>query len=513
MPTTQRMESAGTSAIPESQPPLILIVDFDPFTQLGEQLDSQLRAMTTPLVVVIRESLHGFGIAEAIKNLSAAVVRAMPDLLILRLADDAQASAPSIFRALLGRKRCPPILVVPSSEEPDGINQLYQLGASDYLLPPFRSAEVFPRVQRLLAYGYKQKTPVAALKEALGLKQFVGESPALMEQVQKIPQMARCDASVLITGETGTGKEVCARAIHYLSRRADHPFVPLNCGAIPNDLLENELFGHETGAFTSANAQYAGVICEANGGTLFLDEIDSLPLSAQVKLLRFLQDKEYRPLGARKTTKADVRIIAASNALMDGLLGSGRLRQDLFYRLNVLPLHLPPLRMRKDDIPLLVRHFVAKYAAETDGKARDIAPVALHKLSLHDWPGNVRELENVIERAVVLCAGDVIQSAEIDLPVSEEMASQPQSFKELKDRVVADFERDYLLTVLDRYQGNIAQAARASQKNRRVFFRLMNKYHVRVERLTATTAGNPVVKVVIGMDKNVRAQTRAQLPG
>ena len=509
MRTTERMESAGTSATPESQPPRILMVDFNPFAQMGERLDSQLRAMTTPLVVVNRESLHGFGMAEAIKNLSAAVASAMPDLLILLLSDDAQASAPGIFRALLGQVRCPPILVVPSSEEPSGINLLYQLGASDYLVPPFRSAEVHPRIQRLLAYGHGQKTPVAALKETLGLKQFVGESPALMEQVQKIPQMARCDASVLITGETGTGKEVCARAIHYLSRRADHPFVPLNCGAIPIDLLENELFGHETGAFTSANAQYAGVIYEANGGTLFLDEIDSLPLSAQVKLLRFLQDKEYRPLGARKASKADVRIIAASNARMEELLTSGKMRPDLFYRLNVLPLHLPPLRQRLEDIPLLARHFVAKYAAETDGKARDLTPAALHKLSLYDWPGNVRELENVIERAVVLCAGDVIQSAKIDLPIPEELTSQPQSFKQLKARVVADFEQNYLLTVLDRHQGNIAQAARASQKNRRVFFRLMHKHHVRVERLTAATDGNPVVKVVIWADKNVRPQTRA----
>jgi len=470
---------------------------------MDERLDSQLRAMTTPLVVN-RESLFGFCIAEAIKKLAAATVSTAPDLLILLLSDDAQASAPGIFRTLLGQMRCPPILVVPSSEEPGDVNLLYQLGASDYLVPPFRSAEVQPRIQRLLAYGYGRKTPVAALKEALGLKQFVGESPALLEQVQRIPQMARCDASVLITGETGTGKEVCARAIHYLSRRADHPFVPLNCGAIPIDLLENELFGHETGAFTSANTHYAGVICEANGGTLFLDEIDSLPLCAQVKLLRFLQDKEYRPLGARKTAKADVRIIAASNARLEELLNVGKLRQDLFYRLNVLPLHLPPLRMRKEDIPLLARYFVAKYAAETDGKARDIAPASLHKLSLYDWPGNVRELENVIERAVVLSTTDVIHSNEIDIPIPVEPDPEPESFSQLKSRIIADFERSYLRTLLERHRGNIGQAARAAQKNRRVFFQLMRKHHIRIERSTVVSGSKPVVNVVIAVDKNVR---------
>lgn len=511
MPTTQRMEFAGTSATPESQLPLILLVDFNSSDQTAERLKSQLHAMATPLVFH-RESLHGFGMAEVIEKLSAVLTSTTPDLLILLLASEAQASAPGIFQALLGRRRGPPILAVPGSEEPAGINELYLLGASDYVMPPFGSAEVHPRVQRLLAYGCGQKTPVAALKEALGLKQFVGKSPALMEQVQKIPQIARCDACVLITGETGTGKEVCARAVHYLSSRADHPFVPVNCGAIPTDLLENELFGHEAGAFTSANATRAGVINEANGGTLFLDEIDSLPLSAQVKLLRFLQDKEYRPLGSRKAAKADVRIIAASNARMDELLAGGKLRQDLYYRLNVLPLHLPPLRQRKEDIPLLARHFVAKYVAETGSKARSIAPSALQKLALYDWPGNVRELENVIERAVILSTTDVIHSGEIDLPISAEPGPVPESFSLLKSKVVTDFERSYLRTLLEQHRGNIGQAARAAQKNRRAFFQLMRKHHIRVDRSMSACGEKRVVNIVTAVDKNVRPPIRFQSP-
>jgi DNA-binding NtrC family response regulator len=464
--------------------------------------------MTVPPMRAHSVRLGSFDIPEAVAQLSAAVADAIPDLIVLLLSQEAQASAADIFQALLGRKSCSPILAVPSSEEPAGINRLLQLGASDYLLPPFRPADLQPRIQRLLAFGREQQTPIAVLKEALGLKQFVGESPALMEQVRRIPQMARCDACVLITGETGTGKEVCARTIHYLSQRADEPFVPINCGAIPIDLLENELFGHEAGAYTSASASHSGVISEANRGTLFLDEIDALPLSAQTKLLRFLQDQEYRPLGARKAVKADVRIIAASNGNMDELLGSGRIRKDLYYRLNVLPLQLPPLRRRMDDIPLLARHFVAKYAAKTAGHARDIDPAALHKLSLHDWPGNVRELENVIERAVMLSTHEVIRSNEIDLPVSAEPDPEPKSFAHLKANMVAEFERSYLRTLLQEHRGNIGHAARAARKNRRAFFQLMRKHHIRVDHSARTDDGNRVVNIVIAVDKNVRPPIR-----
>jgi DNA-binding NtrC family response regulator len=341
-------------------------------------------------------------------------------------------------------------------------------------------------------------------KESLGLNHIVGESPALLEQVQKIPLMSRCDACVLITGETGTGKEICARAIHYLSHRAHQPFVPINCGAIPIELLENELFGHEAGAYTSANNSRCGVICEANGGTLFLDEVDSLPPAAQVKLLRFLQDKEFRPLGARKAAKADVRVIAASNASMDESLRSGLIRRDLFYRLNVLPLHLPPLRQRKEDIPLLARHFVAKYAARANGQRRDISPAALQKLSLHDWPGNIRELENVIERAALLSATDVIEGADIDLPLAAELVASLRSFSSLKANVVAEFEQSYLRSLLEQHRGNIGQAARAAQKNRRAFFQLMRKHHIRVDHSTMSARVGGVVNIVTEVDKNVR---------
>jgi DNA-binding NtrC family response regulator len=486
----------------------ILILDFNSWVGLSVALESQLRAMSDPLILIRHEKFHGTNDIEATERLSAMVGSVKLDLVILLLASEAPSNLLNIFSALLLLKGSPPVVAIPGSDEPHMITELYRLGASDYLIPPLRAADVQPRLKRLLAHRCPQETASAALKETMGLKQFVGESRALMEQIQKIPRVARCDTCVLITGETGTGKEVCARAIHFLSPRANQPFVPLNCGAIPVDLLENELFGHCAGAFTGANASQVGVIQEANGGTLFLDEIDSLPLAAQVKLLRFLQEKEYRPLGARKVSKSDVRIIAASNQNMDGLLHTGRLRQDLFYRLNVLPLHLPPLRERKEDIPLLVRHFLAKHGAKCSPAVRDIDPAALRKLSQHDWPGNVRELENVIERGIVLCLSGILQTTDIDLPNLTTMESPPESFSRLKAGVIADFERTYLRTLLEQHRGNIAQAARTAQKNRRVFFQLMRKHHIRIEREANTCGDAGVANVVIMVGKNGRPSTR-----
>ncbi len=305
-----------------------------------------------------------------------------------------------------------------------------------------------------------------ALKEKLGLRQLIGESPAFLAEIRKIPVMARCDVSVLISGETGTGKEVCARAIHYLGPRAHNPFVPVNCGATPAELVENELFGHERGAFTDASTSQCGLIHEAEGGTLFLDEVDSLPALAQVKLLRFLQEKEYRRLGSTKTYQANVRIIVATNSDLEETVRTGKLRRDLYYRLNVLLLPLPPLRERREDIPLLARHFLAKYAAKFSKQVMDFSADAMPALMLYDWPGNVRELEHIVERAVVLSEQAVIHKADIVLPHIETPACQ-DSFQEAKAKVVAQFEKTYIQDLLRAHQGNITKAAQAAQKNRR----------------------------------------------
>ncbi|HEY43900.1 MAG TPA: sigma-54-dependent Fis family transcriptional regulator, partial [Anaerolineae bacterium] len=313
-----------------------------------------------------------------------------------------------------------------------------------------------------------------------GLKQLVGESPVFVTVINKIPAIARCDATTLISGETGTGKELCARAIHYLSPRMGKPFVPVDCGAIPTELMENELFGHVRGAFTGASLSQGGVIQEAEGGTLFLDDIDALPLSAQVKLLRLLQEKEYRRLGSPKVRQADVRIISATNRELDEEVRREKFRQDLYYRLNIIPLMLPALRERREDIPLLARHFLGKYAAKFNKRVTGLCSEAMQILVLYEWPGNVRELEYVVERAVVLTEHAVIPGADIDLP-SRRAIRPRKSFKEEKAEAIAQFERSYLEGLLVAHQGNISRAARTAQKNRRAFWQLIRKHQIDVQ--------------------------------
>lgn len=320
------------------------------------------------------------------------------------------------------------------------------------------------------------------LRATLGLEHIIGESPAFVELIRQIPVIAKYDVSLLIFGETGTGKEVFARAIHYCGPRSDKPFIPVNCGAIPVDLLENEFFGHESGAFTSANSSRRGVVKEADGGTLFLDEVDCLPPLAQVKLLRFLQDGQFRPLGSTSICSADVRVIAASNAKFTDALETGRFRKDLYYRLNVLSLRLPSLRDREDDIVLLARHFLARYTRKFGLAVRRFSPGALQKLISHSWPGNVRELENVIQRAVVLAnhaaiEGDDIRTADSTADTPEQ-PSMAQSFQQLKAQVINQFEQTYVRRMLLIHDGNITKAAQGAGQDRRAFWELMRKHRI-----------------------------------
>ena len=329
-------------------------------------------------------------------------------------------------------------------------------------------------------------TDASALKEELGLTHFVGSNPVFIAEMRKIPLVAKCNAGTLILGETGTGKEIFARAIHGLSSRSDKPFVPINCGAIPVDLMENELFGHHRGAFTGASQSQLGVIDEAEGGTLFLDEIGSLPLLAQVKLLRFLQDKEYRPLGSTKPRRADIRVIAAANTPLESAVKAKAFRQDLYYRLNIMAFSLPPLRSRREDIPTFARHFAAKYGSDYSKPVTEILPEAFQKLLRHEWPGNVRELEHTIERAVLFSQQGEIR--ESDLALSTEHVAQPlPSFHDAKARVIAQFEKDYIEGLLIAYNGNVSRAAKAAQKNRRAFWELIRKHEIDLRPFRSTS--------------------------
>jgi two-component system response regulator GlrR len=372
-----------------------------------------------------------------------------------------------------------PILAVMEADDSQDFSKLQEIGVDDFVISPIKPGEILLRIKRLLEKNALEDLVSESIKQKFGLKQMIGESASFLSEIKKIPMLAKSDAIVLITGETGTGKELCARAIHYLSPRSRSPFMPINCGAIPVDLVENELFGHEKGAFTGATESRTGLIAEAEGGTIFLDEIDCLPLAAQVKLLRFLQEKEYRPLGSKKMKKADVRLLAAMNIDPQEAIKAGRLRQDLYYRLNVIPLVIPPLRERGEDIPLLARHFLLKYAVQFNKPMADFSEEAMQLLQLYDWPGNVRELEHHIERAVVLSAQRMIQAKDVVLPSSE--SAIQESFHDAKIKMVAAFERTYIERLLLAHHGNISQAARAAGKDRRAFWELVRKYQINAE--------------------------------
>lgn len=403
-----------------------------------------------------------------------------PDILFLVLSPVHFKKIHELFQSLGEKTSQIPIIIVIEGCNPGEMFELLKLGAADFITPPLKAVDIIPRVWRLLEQMHRSKTLTYTLKEKLGLQQLVGESSTFLVVIKKVPLAAKCDATVLISGETGTGKELCARAIHYLSPRAGKPFVPVTCGAIPTELMENELFGHIRGAFTGASSSQPGLIHEADGGTLFLDDIDCLPLPAQVKLLRLLQEKEYRQLGSTKTRQADVRIIAATNLALEESVGKGEFRQDLYYRLNIIPLKLPPLRERREDIPVLTHHFLRKYSTEFDKLVTDCTSEAMRALVLYEWPGNVRELEYVIQRAVLFSEKKVIHDVDIDLP-HQNAAECQESFKEAKAKVIEHFERDYIQGLLLAYRGNISRAAQAAQKNRRAFWQLIRKHRIDVQ--------------------------------
>jgi two-component system response regulator GlrR len=400
---------------------------------------------------------------------------ANPDVVVAALDSFETTKLELLFASLQRTFPHRPVMVTATHSDAFDVFPVLEMGASDFLLPPLRRSELLPRLMRQALVTCRGDAFVQKLKEDIGLKQIIGESPAFLDKVQCVPRFARCDATVLISGESGTGKELFARAIHYLSPRADRPFVPVNCGALPENLVESELFGHKRGAFTGAASDQAGLIREAEGGTLFLDEIDCLTPQAQVKLLRLLQDGEYRSVGSQQTLHANIRVVAATNADFSHMMREGKFREDLFYRLSVLTLTLPPLRERPGDIFLLAHDFLEKRAAFTKTRPKNLSLAALNRLFSHSWPGNVRELQNVLMRAIVLSDRDEIEPSDLNLP-EEGLAAEDQSFRTLKSRIVWRFEHDFLTAALHAHEGNITRAAFAAKKNRRAFWELLRKH-------------------------------------
>ncbi|MEW6742354.1 MAG: sigma-54 dependent transcriptional regulator [Planctomycetota bacterium] len=343
-------------------------------------------------------------------------------------------------------------------------------GAFDYITKPFEIDELLLRLERAL----RQRTTLRENRELRRLVEnrsayagLIGQSAAMRAVFQTIDVLRTSAATVLIYGESGTGKELVARAIHVNSSRSQGAFVALNCAAIPSTLLESELFGHEAGAFTGAHKRKRGLVERADGGTLFLDEVSEIPLVAQAKLVRFLQEREFTPLGSSESVRIDLRVIAATNQDLERAVAEGQFRQDLFWRLNVVPIHLPPLRERREDIPVLVAHFVERYRRAAGSPLKGLSVEALILLTNYGWPGNVRELENTIERMVVLNA----EREELDID------ALPESIRGLREgsaatlarddvtpfeRALNRFEREYLVTLFEQTKGNVSQAAKIS---------------------------------------------------
>ena len=349
-------------------------------------------------------------------------------------------------------------------------------GAYGYLTKPFDDKELRESIDRALTpkrMSEEIHRLQTLMNELYGMENLIAKSPEMQSVLQQVSRFAKTDTTVCISGETGTGKEVIARVIHCNSLRAAKPFIPVNCAAIPETLFESELFGHMKGSFTGAHQNKKGLIQAADKGTLFLDEIGEMPLSLQGKLLRAIQNREILPVGGQVPTKVDVRILVATNRDLEQAVREGQFREDLYYRIHVVPLWLPPLRQRREDIPSLAQFFL-KRSVEQHGKlVKGFAPEAMQTLITHSWPGNVRELENMIERAVVMSAHDMITTEFLPLTVKESTSSGAlQPLTEAKEA----FEREYLRDLLRATQGNISRAAQIAGRYRADFYKLLKKY-------------------------------------
>ncbi len=461
----------------------ILVIDDDPLVRgscqrvLGENYSVRLAATG-------REGLQ----ALAKEPFDAALVD-------LKLPD---VSGLDILQAAPDRFPDVPVIIITGYSTIRNAVEAIKMGAFDYVPKPFTPDELEASVekalrQRRLLKDYRHLQ--AALSESHRGARLVGESPAMRKVLSLIEEVAPTDSTVLLVGESGTGKELVARAIHFASPRREGRFVAADCGAITPSLVAGELFGHVKGAFTGAVTASDGLIRAAHEGTLFLDEIGCLPLDLQPSLLRAIDGREVRPIGANAPTPVDVRYIAATNRDLRELVGEGRFREDLFYRLNVFPIRLPPLRERREDIPLLARHFLALFSTRMHRRVDDFTPEAMRLLVEYDWPGNVRELSNVVERLVILCGeGRVGQShlAEV-LPPSISKVPVPQTGeelnaakKELRERTAADLEKSFLIEALRRNEYNVTRAAQQTGMQRSHFQALLKKHGLRLRDLAAS---------------------------
>jgi two-component system, NtrC family, response regulator GlrR len=435
----------------------ILLVDDDP---------DLLRLLS----IRVESSGYKVAVASSAEQALACIALARPQAVItdLRMAG---MDGMALFQHLHSQDPSLPVIVLTAHGTiPDAV-QATQQGVFGYLTKPFDARELLHLLERAVTVSQPGESSMDKPDDSWR-KDIVTASPVMDSLLSEAHLVADSEASLLIQGESGTGKEVLARAIHQAGPRASRPFVAINCAAIPEQLLESELFGHTKGAFTGAVASHDGLFLTAEGGTVFLDEIGDMPLALQAKLLRVLQDREIRPIGSARSMPIDVRIVSATHRDLELAVAEERFREDLYYRLNVVTLSLPSLRQRREDIPLLVRHFLEQQPAKR--RAKSFTPEAMAMLLANEWPGNVRQLLNVVEHCCVLCTTSLISASLVARALHDEEPRQDLSYANAKQH----FEREYLIRLLKITGGQVSEAARLAGRNRTEFYRLLGKHQL-----------------------------------
>ncbi|MBS3907070.1 MAG: sigma-54-dependent Fis family transcriptional regulator [Syntrophaceae bacterium] len=374
-----------------------------------------------------------------------------------------------------------PVLILTAYGSIENAVEAMKKGAYSYLTKPFDPQDLLFQIERALEnrrLNMEIKRLKGLLEERYGFTNIVARSEKMKKVLEMVSHIAKTESTVYIHGESGTGKELIAKAIYLASERKHKSFVAINCAALPEPLLESKLFGHEKGAFTGAIRSAKGLFAQAHGGTIFLDEIGDMSLAIQAKLLRVLQERQFYPVGSEQLVEVDVRVIVATNKNLENQVKQGLFREDLFYRIHVIPIHLPPLRDRKEDIPLLVEHFLEKFGQQMKKEMKGLTPMAMQRLMLHDWPGNVRELENTIEYAVAMTHQDTI--AENFILQNKNVAISEEPLKPLKE-AKDSYEKTYLIHLLETCGGNVSKAAKLAGKYRADFYDLLKKHGLKSE--------------------------------
>ena len=464
--------------MPESEPACILVIDDE-----LQMLENCRRVF----------SLWGHTVhtSQDSSNIAELVVQHQPDLVFtdlkmpgldgIAVLEHVRRVAPDV-----------PVIVITGYATVESAVEAVKKGAFDYIRKPFTMDLLKVVTDRALEKRRLTRENAALRSQIMhgaGLGKLIGISQPIREVFELIQRVAPLDANIVVTGESGTGKELVARAIHHHSRRRENRFVPIDCASLPETLLESELFGHQKGAFTGAIAEKAGLLEFANGGTLFLDEVSELTSSIQSKLLRALQERVFRRVGGHDLIETDIRLIAATNVDLAQRVQSKQFREDLFYRLNVINIVLPPLRDRREDIPLLARHFIDRFGPTRVPPIHGVTPEAVLMLQTYSWPGNVRELQNAIERAVALTEGEYLDAGDFPERMTQAAAMPADESDEslglltIRRKVLLGFERDYLLRLLRENNGNVSAAARQAGVNRRTLYRLLERYNIDLQSL------------------------------